>query len=73
MLRSSPNENVSVPTNSARTHFCSTSRYQSRMSRGERLCEAICTISTPIVTTKPVSPTIAPTIELSTAVAVDGA
>ncbi len=62
---------MSVPTNVPSTAFCSGSRYQSRMKRGESVWVAICTTSTPKATTKPVSPTIALTIALSTVLAVD--
>ena len=69
--RSSASANVSVPTNVPSTAFWSTSRYHSRMNRGESVCVAICTTSTPKATTKPVRPTIALTIALSTVLAVD--
>ena len=70
--RSSENANVNVPANVASTTFCSRSRYQSRMYRGDSVPVACCTTSTPIVTTKPISATIAPTIAVSTPLAVDG-
>src|SRR4051794_41181848 len=41
------------------------------MKRGDSVSVAICTIRTPNATTKPVRPTIAPTIALSTVLAVD--
>ena len=68
--RSSASANVSVPTNVPSTAFCRLSRYHSRMNRGESVWVAICTTRTPKATTNPVSPTIAPTIALSTELAV---
>jgi hypothetical protein len=70
--RSSENEKVSVPTKVASTTFWSRSRYHRRMSRGDSVPVACCTTSTPMVTTKPSSATIAPTSTLSTPVAVEG-
>ena len=69
--RSSASENVSVPTNIPSTAFCNPSRYHRRMKRGERVCVAICTTSTPKATTKPVSPTSALTIAPRIVLAVD--
>ena len=57
--------------NEARTTFWSRSRYHRRMNLGERVPVAICTTRTPMVTTRPISPTIAPDTVDSTLVAVD--
>jgi hypothetical protein len=59
-----------VPVNVARTSFCSRSRYHRRMKRGDSVPVAICTTRTPMVTTNPSRPTIAPMTTLSTPVAV---
>ena len=62
---------MSVPTNMPSTAFWSPSRYHSRMKRGERVCVAICTTSTPKATTKPVRATSALTIAPRITLAVD--
>ena len=54
----------------ASTSFCSRSRYHRRMNRGDSVPVAICTTSTPMMSTNPSRPTIAPTSTLSTLVAV---
>src|SRR5215469_1612611 len=71
--RSSENENVSVPTSTASVAFSSGSRYQIRMYRAEKVPVAIWIASTVTVTTKPARPTEAPTIVVSTVLAVEGA
>ena len=53
--------------------FSMRSRYQIRMTRAEKVPVAIWIASTVTVTTKPVRPTVAPTIVVSTVLAVDGA
>jgi hypothetical protein len=59
-----------VPVKVARTSFCRRSRYHRRMKRGDSVPVAICTTRTPMVTTNPSRPTIAPITTLSTPVAV---
>ena len=65
-----PNANANVQANVASTAFCSRWLYQSRMNRGDREDVACCTTRTPMVTTRPSRPTIAPTIVVSRVVAV---
>src|SRR4051812_7909939 len=64
--------NVKVAVNDARTTFWRRSRYHSRMNRGESVLVAIWTTSTPMVTTRPTRPIIAPATADSTPAAVDG-
>src|SRR5215213_2669167 len=71
MLRSSENENANVAVNDARTSFWRRSRYHRRMNRGDSVPVAICTTRTPIVTTSPTSPIIAPDTVDSVLLAVD--
>ena len=61
-----------MPTRTASVAFSTRSRYQRRKMRAENVPVAICTTRTVTVTTKPVSAAVAPTIEVSTALAVDG-
>lgn len=68
--RSRAKAKVNVAVKAARTSFCSRSRYHSRMKRGDSVPVAICTTSTPIVTTKPISPIIAAAAADNTAFAV---
>jgi hypothetical protein len=70
--RSSEKENVRVPAKVARTTFWSRSRYHRRMKRDDSVLVACWTTRTPMVTTKPSRPTMAPTRTLSTPVAVEG-
>ena len=69
--RRSANEKAKVAVNEASTTFCRRSRYQSRMNRGDSVPVAICTTSTPMVTTSPTSPIIDPDTVASTLLAVD--
>ena len=68
---SSTNENANVAVNEASTNFCRRSRYHRRMNRGDNVPVAICTTSTPIVTTRPIRPTMAATTADRTALAVE--
>lgn len=62
--------NANVPVKVASTVFCSRSLYQRRIYRGDSAPVACWMTRTPIVTTKPRSATIAPTMALSTPLAV---
>lgn len=62
--------NAKVPVKVARTVFWSRSLYQRRIYLADSAPVACWMTSTPIVTTKPSSATIAPTMELSTPLAV---
>ena len=66
-------ENTSVPNSTASVALRTLSRYQSRMYRAENVPVAICTTSTLTVTTKPISPTEAPTTVVRAVSAVCGA
>ena len=69
--RNSAKEKTKVAVNEASTTFCRRSRYQRRMNLGDRVPVAICTTRTPMVTTSPISPIIAPDTVDSTLVAVE--
>ena len=70
--RRTENENVRVPTRIASVALSRRSRYQRRMTRAENVPVAIWTTSTVTVMTKPVSAAVAPTIDVRTALAVEG-
>ncbi len=69
--RSNAKEKAKVAMNAASTTFCNRSRYHNRMNRGDSVPVAICTTSTPIVTTRPSSPIMAPATAESRLPAVD--